>query len=376
MQWFESAKEFLASEVWWFFPLFLVAGLIVVNLILRVTLTFLWKRDKPEVKVWRSAIFNACNAPLRASVWLLGIIIAMRYYFPPGHGYPAIDKINPLAQEILFIFLFGWFLFRLINRVEENYFKRASVQGTYVDRTAATAVKKLATIVAFLVVMLGVFQALGLSIAGLLAFGGTAGIAVGFAAQNLVSNFFGGLTVFASRIFKLGDDIILKSTGLSGTVAHIGWRSTTIDGWDGKRIYVPNSIFNTENLINHSRLTHRTLSQDILLSYADYGKINEVVEEGNALLAARKDLEYFVFRFSEFGDKALKLNIYAWVQSTESNSFVPYAVFAKAQEEILMGIADIAHGKGCKVLPLNHVWLKETPMLEADSVSRTAALSS
>lgn len=367
MEWLESFKGFLASEIAWFFPLLLVVSLMVVNLILRLTLTFLWKRDKPEVKVWRSAIFNASNAPLRASVWLFGIIVAMRYYFPPNNGYPVIDKINPLVQEILFILLIGWFLFRLIDRVEENYFKRASDQGTDVDRTVATAVKKLATIIAFMVITLGIFQALGLSIAGLLAFGGTAGIAVGFAAQNLVSNFFGGLTVYASRIFKLGDDIILKSTGLSGTVIHIGWRSTTIAGWDGKRVYVPNSIFNTENLINNSRLIHRTLSQDILLSYADYDKIQEVVEEGNKLLARREDLEYFVFRFSEFGDKALKLNIYAWVKSTEVESFVPYAAFAKSQEEILMGIADIAHGKGCKVLPLNHVLLKEAPMLNADS---------
>ena len=368
MEWFESAKAFLASDIWWAFPLFLVVGLVVVNLAVRFTLAFLWKRDKPEVKVWRSAIFHAIDAPLRASVWLFGAIIAMRYYFPVDNGHPAIDRISPVVQEVLFIFVLGWFLFRLINRVEDNYFKRASVQGNYVDRTAATAVKKLATIIAFLIVALGVFQALGLSVAGLLAFGGTAGIAVGFAAQNLVSNFFGGLTVFASRIFKIGDDIILKGTGLSGTVAHIGWRSTTIDGWDGKRVYVPNSVFNTENLINHSRLTHRTLSQDILLSYADYDKINEVVEEGNLLLAARNDLEYFVFQFSEFGDKALKLNIYAWVKSADnSNGFVPYADFAKAQEQILMGIADIAHTKGCKVLPLSHVLLREASALAAEN---------
>lgn len=367
MQLFESVKGFLASDIWWVFPLFLVVGLMLVNLVLRLTLSLLWKRDKPEVKVWRSAIFHASDAPLRASVWLFGLIIATRHYFPPDSGYPVINKISPPAQEILFIFVLGWFLFRLINRVEENYFKRASARGTYVDRTAATALKKIATIFTFLVVALGIFQALGLSIAGLLAFGGAAGIAVGFAAQNLVSNFFGGLTVYASRIFKLGDDIILKSNGLSGTVAHIGWRSTTIEEWNGKRVYVPNSVFNTESLINHSRLTHRTLSQDILLSYDDYDKINEVVEEGNQLLAARKDLEYFVFRFNGFGDKALELNIYAWVQSTESNSFVPYAVFAKAQEEILMGIADIARSKGCQVLPLNHVWLKDAPRLAADS---------
>lgn len=367
MELFVSINEFLATNLWWFFPLFLVTVLMVVTLALRLTLNFFSKRNKPEENVWRSALFNALNAPLRASAWLIGILIAVRYYFPPDSGYELIDQYNPVVVEVLFISLIGWFLFRLINRVEENYIERARVQDIYFDRTAATAVKKLAVMVAFVVVALGVFQALGLSITGLLAFGGTAGIAVGFAAQNLVSNFFGGLTVFASRIFKLGDDIILKSSGLSGTVVYVGWRSTTIEGWDGKRVYVPNSTFNTENLINHSRLKHRTLSQDILLSYEDYDKVKEVVAEGNDLLAARNDLEYFVFQFSEFGDKALKLNVYAWVQSTESDRFVPYATFAKAQEEILMGIADIAYAKGCKVLPLNHLWLNQAPALDASA---------
>src|SRR5699024_11680817 len=162
------------------------------------------------------------------------------------------------------------------------------------------------------------------------------------------------------------EDIILKDAGLAGTVVHIGWRSTTIEEWDGKRIYVPNAIFNTHSLVNHSRLTHRTLSQDILVSYSDYDKISEVVEEGNKLLASRDDLEYFVFRFSGFGDHALKLNIYAWVRSVPGGGFVPYAAFAEAQEEILMGIADIAYKKGCDVLPLNHVWIKEAPKLAAE----------
>src|SRR5699024_9683830 len=113
------------------------------------------------------------------------------------------------------------------------------------------------------------------------------------------------------------------------------------------------------SLINHSRLTHRTLSKDILLSYNDYDKITEVVEEGNKKLAAREDLEYFVFRFSGFGDRALKLNIYAWVKSVPAGGFVPYAVFADAQQGILMDFADIARSGGGEVLPLSHVSLRE-----------------
>lgn len=365
MEWLELARQFVASDPWWLFPVVLAVALLALSQVVRWTLRFLWKRDRPEKKVWRSAIFHASSAPLQAAVWLFGVVVALRHYFPPDGGYPVIQEISLPAQDVLAILVVGWFLFRLIDRVEDNYFKRASAQGTHVDRTAATAIKKIAAIVAFLVTALAVVQALGVSIAGLLAFGGAAGIAVGFAAQNLVSNLFGGLTIFASRIFKLDEDIILKDVGLSGTVVHIGWRSTTIEEWNGKRVYVPNAVFNTDSLINHSRLMHRTLSQDVLLSYSDYDKINDVVEEGNKQLAAREDLGYFVFRFSGFGDKALKLNVYAWVQSVPGGSFVPYADFAETQQEILMNIADIARSKGCEVLPINHISLRESPGTEA-----------
>src|SRR3546814_10370881 len=94
-----------------------------------------------------------------------------------------------------------------------------------------------------------------------MAFGGAAGIAVGFAAQTLVANLFGGLTVYAGRIFKIGEDIILPNTKLAGTVQQIGWRATRVLGWDGKPFYVPNSIFNSSNMINHSRLSPRSEEQ-------------------------------------------------------------------------------------------------------------------
>src|SRR3546814_8604034 len=99
-------------------------------------------------------------------------------------------------------------------------------------------------VIAALVMM----QTLGFSITSLLAFGGVAGIALGFAAQGLVANLLGGATIYASRPFKVGDHIIFPgtpSTGgyigwQAGEVQHIGWRATRILDWNGKPFFVPN----------------------------------------------------------------------------------------------------------------------------------------
>lgn len=356
MNWTELYEGPLKNFYIWGGPLILIIILIVASKLLSWLLIFFEKQDENS---WRSPVIKSVKTPLILLIWFMTIIAIINHYIPLQNEYAIFYKIISPTQKIAFILILGWFLLSLINNIQSHYISLSESKSADIDRTAVDAIKKILTIIVFFMVALGIIQALGISISGLLAFGGAAGIAVGFAAQNLVSNLFGGLTVFASKIFKIGDDIIIKDADLSGKVIHIGWRSTTIESWDGKRVYIPNSLFNTHNLINNSRLTHRTLSQDILISYRDYKKIQDVVNEGNKWLSSREDLSYFVFHFSEFGESALKLNLYAWIQSIPSGGFVPYSVFAKAQEEILIGLADIAYKKGCNVLPINHVWINE-----------------
>jgi len=71
-----------------------------------------------------------------------------------------------------------------------------------------------------------ILQNLGFSISGVLAFGGVGGIAVGFAAKDLLANFFGGLTVYMDRPFVVGDWVRSPDKNIEGTVEHIGWRLT------------------------------------------------------------------------------------------------------------------------------------------------------
>src|SRR5699024_9359454 len=107
-------------------------------------------------------------------------------------------------------------------------------------------------------------------------------------------------------------------------------------------------LFNSSNMVNHSRLTHRAISEHILLRYRNFDKVRDVVRDGNELLKKRQDLSYFVFRFDSFGERALKLYVYAWVQASPPGGFVPYADFARVKEEVLLSIADIARQHGCE----------------------------
>src|SRR3546814_14641638 len=90
-------------------------------------------------------------------------------------------------------------------------------------------------------------QTLGFSITSLLAFGGVAGIALGFAAQGLVANLLGGATIYASRPFKVGGHIIFPGTPSpggyigrqAGEVQHMDGRAARNYDWHGKPVFVP-----------------------------------------------------------------------------------------------------------------------------------------
>ena len=73
------------------------------------------------------------------------------------------------------------------------------------DETSLAAISKLLRACIFITATLLVLQQLGVSISGLLAFGGVGGLVLGFAAQQLLANFFGGLMLYLERPFKVGD---------------------------------------------------------------------------------------------------------------------------------------------------------------------------
>ena len=64
---------------------------------------------------------------------------------------------------------------------------------------------KLGRVTVIIITVLVILQTLGFSISGVLAFGGIGGIAVGFAAKDMLANFFGGLTIYLDRPFTVGE---------------------------------------------------------------------------------------------------------------------------------------------------------------------------
>lgn len=327
----------------------LVLAILVVNLVLRRILKVIIKRRDAGISVWSEALFDALGPPLRAIVWIIGLTVAVKVLVARNE-IPPLSSLFPPARDVLATLVIAWFFFRMVRRVEANYHARARKRGETIDATTTDAISKLAFAVIITTSALIIMQTLGFSIAGLLAFGGAAGIAVGFAAQSLVANLFGGLTIFVSRIFRIGEDIIIPGTDLAGTVESIGWRSTRVLGWDYKPFYVPNST----TIINHTRNNNRRIMEYVHLRYCDIEKVEAIIADGNEMIAKHPtmDHDYWVFRFDSYGDFSLKLFLYAFADTKL------YDEYMRTKEDVLLKLAAIVHKHGGELaIPVSEVYM-------------------
>lgn len=338
-----------------------VLGALATGVLLRFVLARMAARLHPVRHVWMHGLLSVASLPLQSLVWVLGIALAgqmlVRRNAAVSSGSLLAHGLGPV-RDVLVILAVMWFLLRAVNQIQLNLLARSHDRGRELDPTAADAIGKLTKAAVVITAILMMMQALGFSIAGLLAFGGMGGIAVGFAAQSLVANLLGGLTVFASRPFKVGEYIIIPGTDLMGGVEHIGWRATRLIGFDCKPFYVPNAMFNTQPVINHTRMTSRRILEDIHIRYADIDAVPGIVAEGREMLRGHPGIQhdFFAFNFSSCGSYSLKLSLYAFTVSTDYNEYMD------VQEDILLKIADIIRRHGARMTgPVSTVEMPQLP---------------
>lgn len=307
---------------------------------------------------WREAAIDALNAPAQGMLWMIGLSVCASVLTLSG-SLPLLDELFPPARDVLSIGILAWFLMRLSRQTSARLYRQARNQQRDFDTTAADAVNKLVCALIIIIAVMVAMQTLGFSIASLLTFGGVAGVALGFAAQGLVANLLGGITIYTSRPFKVGESVIFPATDLMGEVQEIGWRATRILGWNGKPFYVPNAKFNSEIIINHSRIAYREISQTICIRLQDIDKIAVIVADVNTMLRNHNEMgDYLIFRFDSYSDHALRLYLYAYTRG----DMTPYIEYMRVKEDLLLKIAAIITQHDAKLaVPVANLQMQALP---------------
>ncbi|MDO3386390.1 mechanosensitive ion channel family protein [Gilvimarinus sp. SDUM040013] len=337
--WFQ---QLAASGNLWLLEVFLVVfiTLLLAAFVRRILSTIVKHAHKTRNR-WDDTIVEAAMAPVRWLIWLVGLCWAAEI----AHDVTE-ESLLKYADSVLrigIIVLLTWFLVRLVKFGEQNFLKPE--QGKPTDPTTVMAVGKLLRIAIIITAALVLLQSMGYSISGVLAFGGVGGIAVGFAAKDLLANFFGGLMVYLDRPFKVGDWVRSPDKEIEGTVEEIGLRLTRIRTFDKRPLYVPNQTFTQISVENPSRMLNRRIYETIGVRYDDADKMQGIVEKVREMLEQHDEIDSeqtLIVNFNAFADSSLNFFIYTFTKT------VNWVHYHKVKQDVLLKVLEIVAAEGAE----------------------------
>lgn len=331
-----NGKFWQGDGVWVTQVFAVVFSALLADFFQRRVLRSLAKRLEKTSNPWDDALLESLRRPLSLLIWVLGISFAAQ--IAAAQAEIEIFSVVVPARNVLVIVSFAWFLVRFINQAEGNIVSIREAKGEPVDLTTLDAITKLLRLSVIITTGLVMLQTLGFSISGVLAFGGVGGIAVGFAARDLLANFFGGLMIYLDRPFSVGDWVRSPDREIEGHVENIGWRLTMIRTFDKRPLYVPNSVFANIAVENPSRMRNRRIKETIGIRYEDIDKMSAITADVEAMLKnhpAIDTTQTLMVNFIACAASSVDFFVYTFTKTTS------WTEFHEIKQDVLLKIVEI-----------------------------------
>ncbi len=329
---------FLHKDDTWMLQVFAVVFIaLLLDLFQKRVLRRVKSKLEKTSNLWDDAFIHAIIKPLSLLIWIFGLSVAVEIT-----GSDNSLKIF----EVGTIVVICWTLIRLISFIEVNIVEQQNIKGKKVDKTTADAISQLLRISVIITSVLVGLQSLGFNISAILAFGGIGGIAVGFAAKDLLANFFGGLMIYLDRPFSVGDWIRSPDRNIEGTVEKIGWRLTLIRTFDKRPLYIPNSMFASISVENPSRMTHRRIYETIGVRYDDSKVLPDIIADVKTMLENHDEIDNtqtLMVNFNQFAASSLDFFIYTFTKTTN------WIKFHEVKQDVLFQITGIVENHGAEM---------------------------
>lgn len=204
-----------------------------------------------------------------------------------------------------------------------------SVFGAVANKLGQRSAKSTANLVSFarrvvkvillLIAVLSVLTNCGVNVNSIMASLGIGGVALAFASQDTIANFFGSVSIIIDRPFIVGD--LVKTSSAEGTVDAIGFRSTRIRTANKTVITIPNSVLAKDSVENFSKRNTRKVVQTIGLTYSTTADQMESIMAD--LRASISEIEGVSRRdgvsaeFCDFADSSLNVEIIYYTSKTD-----------------------------------------------------------
>tara|TARA_B100001063_G_C16738630_1_gene543478 strand:+ start:383 stop:1438 length:1056 start_codon:yes stop_codon:yes gene_type:complete len=271
---------------------------------------------------------------------IFGYIFVIIDYFNKNEVLNLSFSLSSAVFSLIVIII-SWSLLRGLNYYLQlkPFTKNLSSEDdiTLITETYEIVVRILKILVVVITALI-IMQEIGLSISGLLAFGGVGGLIVGLAAKDLLSNFFGGMMIFFDRPFRVGEFIKSPDRNIEGIVEKIGWRLTVVRTFSKNVLYIPNTAFSSIIVENATRMSNRRINETIGIRYDDLNKMTEIIQDVNNILGSNPDIDQTQkakVYFKSFSASSCDFFIYAFTKTKDWEEFL------RIKQDVLLKVAEI-----------------------------------
>lgn len=323
----------------------LVLFVLIFNFLAKWILKKLHQRFEATKQIWKDSFVQALYPPLSTYTLIFAGLHSLNLIFPSLNSASFFSNIH-LILEIVAVACITWFIFlwkKKLIRLMSLKSKRHEISW---NRSKIDVIDKAISIIVLFVAILLLMEITGRSISTIIAFGGIGGLAIAFASQEVIANFFSGLMIYLTHPFGVGDWINLKEKNIEGHVEEIGWYMTRVRTLEKRPMYVPNAIFSKVVVETPSRMSHREIKEVIHLRFHDMKSVKAITEDIAKMLEDHKDVDNeqkISVTLTGFGPYSLDILVNAYVTIIDSEEF------AQLKQELLFLIIDILHAHGAEM---------------------------
>jgi MscS family membrane protein len=332
----------------------IIAAVFFLYIFLKYLIFSFLKSKISSKNYWALSFLAALEKPL-----ILYILIFAAVYIVDSLSFMIYIRhffTKELVLSVAGVFAFGWFLLRWNKELMSHLMLLSSQKEIPITPGKLDLLSKLFTMMAVFIVIFLLMDVTDRNLQTLIAFGGIGGLALAFASQQVIANFFGGVMVYITQPFTVGEWIQLPEKSIEGHIEEIGWYLTCIRNFDKRPIYVPNSIFTQTIVVTPSRMSHERFRYVISLRHCDLNAVHSIINElkqhllKHPLIDQKSKVDAYLINL---GRNSLDIEISAYLLKSSAT------YFPAIRQEFLLKIAEIIEKNEAKIA---------TPLLELESL--------
>lgn len=304
-------QDWFGIQIWQYLAVFcwLLLGLIFRKIFEFILENYIHKLAKKTKFTWDDDLIDGIDKPS-------GFIFMMFFWLATFTNLQLSVTVNHYLSLILEIAVsvgFIWLFYNLSDVFSKYLGVLTSKTETKLDDQLVPLIRKT---LRFFVLVMGIILILqnnGYNVASLIAGLGIGGLAVALAARDTLANFFGSVTIFVDKPFRIGDWI--KVAGVEGTVEEVGFRSTRIRTFYNSLVSVPNSNISNNEVDNLGLREYRRLLTTLNLTYSTSPEQMEAFVEGiKAIVKSNPHFrqDFYEVHFNAFGAHSLDVMVYVF----------------------------------------------------------------